>query len=589
MELRAYQSEAVASVWNHIEKRDDNPCIVLPTGAGKGVVLAQLAKDVHAWGGRICILAHVRELLAQTAGNIERLAPEVPLGIYSAGLKARDLGYACTVAGIQSVYNKADKLGKLDVIAIDEAHRIPGDGEGMYQTFLKAAREINPAVRLIGLTATPYRTSSGLICQPENLLNHVCFEIGVRKLIRDGWLSPLRSKVAREKYDLTGVAIQAGEYVKSDLEQAMMRDEQKIAMACLEVTEQTQTRKSALVFCSGVEHAKIVASMLAELSPDTPVERIFGDTASTERDRIIKDFREGRIKYLVNVDVLTTGFDAPAVDCVAVLRPTMSPGLWYQMCGRGFRKAEGKENCLILDFGGNALRHGPVDHLTPPRKGRETDKKEFKECPGCQEAVPYGCEVCLVCGFTWEKPEPVKRGVGHGASAYDGDVLGEPSAPEWYDVTSVNYWKHLKKNAPMGKPPTLWVEYTCGLAKFSEWVCFEHVGFAQKKAFQWWIARSAQPFPKSVDLAVASIEAHGISEPKRIKVVADGKYMRIQRAWDFEFKPPVIGLEDIGETGEKELSNDGQSISASREDPGERAVGNGEDVRGIFGDGDTPF
>lgn len=533
MELRGYQREAIDAVWRHIRERDDNPCIVLPTGAGKGVVLAQIAKDVVAWKGRLAILAHVKELLEQTAGNIQKLAPEVSVGVYSAGLKSRDLGYPVTVAGIQSIYDRAEEMGSLDIIAIDEAHLIPPDGEGMYQTFLKEAKRINPNVRLVGLTATPYRLQSGMICQPDHLLNHVCYEVGVRPLIVQGYLSPLRSKASVARVNTDKVAVRGGEFVAGELQAAMMSDQDKMILACSEIDGRTQDRKSVLVFATGIDHAKQIATYLQDITGEY-IRTIFGDTPSFERANVIRDFREGKFKYLVNVGVLTTGFDAPAVDCVAILRPTMSPGLFYQMVGRGFRLAPGKTDCLVLDFGGNLMRHGPVDRLKTGKPGAPATGSQFdpwKECPSCQEVVERSCDICPGCGAKFEKRV---RDVKHDERPADQDILSGPEV-----VDSVSYAKHLKKDAPEGHPPTLKVSYSVGMLNVNEFVCLEHTGFARQKAEDWWRLRYGQPIPSTIDQALEAINKNGIREPKKVVLEPDGKYWRIAKLIELELKKPI--------------------------------------------------
>lgn len=535
--LRPYQNEALNALYDHLRTKESNPALVLPTGAGKGVILAQLARDVVAWHGRIVILAHVKELLEQTAKNILTMAPEIPIGIYSAGLKSRDIEDV-TIAGIQSVYERAEEFGPINVIAVDEAHRIPPDGEGMYQTFIQGARKVNPDVRIVGLTATPYRTQSGVICRPGNILNEVCYEVSVKELIVQKHLSPLRSKAGREKPELSGVHIRGGEFIPGELEQAMMSDERKVAMACLEIAERTQNRKSVLVFACGVDHAEMVARMLADFGPTATV---FGHTPSDERARAIAAFRAGEIKYLVNVEVLTIGFDAPGIDCVAILRPTMSPGLWYQMCGRGFRNAAGKENCLVLDFGDNVKRHGTVDAIQAPEDGKELKTPEYKECPVCQESVPYGCEVCPDCGNVWVPEKRQGRGIHHNTTAGEAEVVSSGGAEE-YEVLNVTYHKHFKKGAPEGHPPTLWVKYDCGIVRASEFICLEHSGFARSKAEKWWKKRSGViAAPGSVDLALEYIACSPESwmEPTFITLEADGKYLRVVGAREFVMRKAV--------------------------------------------------
>ena len=163
-------------------------CLLLaPTAGGKTPLMASVCKDaVGQWNGRVLILAHVKELLEQSADKLRTVCPEIEFGVYSAGLKRRDTRNPVIVAGIQSVYRRACELDAFDLVMVDEAHLIPTDGEGMYRQFLADARVINPAIRIVGFTATPFRLKTGPICTADGFLNHVCFEVGVRELIRDG-------------------------------------------------------------------------------------------------------------------------------------------------------------------------------------------------------------------------------------------------------------------------------------------------------------------------------------------------------------------------------------------------------------------
>ncbi len=330
MELRPYQRDAVEAVYRHLRERDDHPCVVIPTGGGKTPVIARICRDVAAtWNGRALVLAHVKELLEQSVAKLQGECPMVPIGVFSAGLGRRDTREAVIVAGIQSVYQRAEELGRFDIILIDEAHLLPPDGEGMYRTFLAGARAINPNVRLVGFTATPFRLNDGPICGPDNLLNHVCFEIGVRELIRDGYLSPLVSKAGRSQVDTSALHVRGGEFIPDEVAHLVDQDD-VVRAACAEIITRTKDREACLIFAAGVEHAMHVVAILRE--HQVTAEAIFGDTSALVRDDIIRRFRRGDLSYLVNVNVLTTGFDAPHVDTIALLRPTMSPGLYYQMC-----------------------------------------------------------------------------------------------------------------------------------------------------------------------------------------------------------------------------------------------------------------
>ncbi|MCK6490615.1 MAG: hypothetical protein L6R48_20370 [Planctomycetes bacterium] len=219
---------------------------------------------------------------------------------------------------------------------------------------------------------------------------------------------------------------------------------------------------------------------------------IFGHTPDAERDRIIARFKKGALRYLVNVAVLTTGFDAPQVDCVALLRPTLSPGLYYQMVGRGFRLAPGKQDCLVLDFGGNVLRHGPVDALAIKEPGKGEGQAPAKECPQCQAVIAAGFAVCPQCGFVFPPPEREK----HEREASAAGVLSGQVTTTVHRVRAVSYAVHHKHGAAPETPTTLRVEYAVGLGQVrKEWVCFEHTGYARGKAEAWWRSRSRVPVP----------------------------------------------------------------------------------------------
>jgi DNA repair protein RadD len=524
--LRPYQEAAVSAVYGHLSAREDNPCVVIPTGGGKGVIVGRICADVvERWNGRILVLTHVKELVDQNAGQAARFLSPLLVGVNSAGLKRRDLDHPVIIAGIQSVYQKACDLGRFDLVLIDEAHLIPPDGEGMYQTFLRDAQAVNPHLRVIGLTATPFRLKDGAICGPDNILNHVCYEVGVKELIRDGFLSPLISKAGKAKADTTGLHVRAGEFVAEEVERLCDVDD-LVRAACSEIVEQTRERKACLLFAAGVTHAEHVAAVLRE-AHGLEVACIFGQTPDAERDRIIARFKRGELRYLVNVAVLTTGFDAPQVDCVALLRPTMSAGLYYQMVGRGFRLAPGKSDCLVLDFGGNVLRHGPVDAITIADKdSRESGQAPAKECPLCQAVIAAGFATCPQCGFQFPPPERDK----HEREASSAGVLTGQVTINEYAVRDTFFAVHEKRGAPLDAPKSLRVEYEIGLNRYQkEWVCFEHTGFARGKAEAWWRARSRDPVPSTAAEACRLANAGILAQTTHITVrtVAGEDFERI--------------------------------------------------------------
>lgn len=523
--LRPYQEEVKSAVYSHLRTREDNPCAVVPTAGGKTPIMASICKDaIGRWDGRVLILAHVKELLEQTTDKLRTVCPEVNFGIYSAGLKRRDTDHPVIVAGIQSVYKRACELDAFDLVMVDEAHLIPLEGDGMYRQFLADAKVINPNVRIIGFTATPYRLKTGPICTPDGFLNHVCYEVGVRELIRDGFLCALVTKAGKAKVDTTGLHVRGGEFVADEVEDLMDQDE-LVGAACAEIVQHTAGRNATLIFASGVKHGRHIVDVLKrEHSIDCGF--VCGATSTSERDETLARFKAGELKYLCNVNVLTTGFDAPHIDCVALVRPTMSPGLYYQMVGRGFRLHSSKEDCLVLDFGGNVLRHGPVDDIQVTTIDRGDGQAPAKECPECQAVIAAGFATCPQCGYQFPPPERRR----HEAKASDAGILSGQVTTTKFTVQDAFYNVHTKRGASDDDPKTLRVDYRVGWHEYkSEWVCFEHDGYARQKAVAWWRRRSPDPVPDTAQRAVEIIEGGGLAPTLGITVraVAGEPYERI--------------------------------------------------------------
>jgi DNA repair protein RadD len=535
MQLRPYQQDAIAAVYRHLRERDDNPVVVIPTAGGKTPILATICRDaVDRWNGRVLVVSHVKELLEQAVGKLKVVCPELPVGVYSAGLNRRDTAQRVIVAGIQSIYKRARELDAFDLIVVDEAHLIPAGGDGMYRQFLADAKTINSHLRVIGLTATPFRLDSGSICATDHFLNAVCYEVGIKELIRDGYLSPLVSKASATKADTSGLHVRAGEFVADEVE-SLMDAEGLVEAACAEIVDRTKDRHACLIFASGVKHGRHVARVLQE-KHGVDCGFVCGDTPTGERDELLSRFRGNQakrlferppLKYLCNVNVLTTGFDAPNIDCVALLRPTMSPGLYYQMVGRGFRLHPGKQNCLVLDFGGNLLRHGPVDQVQPKsRDGNGGGPAPAKECPECHSVIAAGYANCPDCGYAFPPPERP----AHESKASEAGVLSGQVTLTTHRVSDVYYTVHTKRDAREGDPQTMRVDYKIGWHEYkSEWVCFEHIGFARQKAVAWWKRRSPDPVPTSAERAVELAQNGALATTLSITVrsVAGEPYDRI--------------------------------------------------------------
>lgn len=547
--LRNYQQDAIDAAYQHLRERKDNPCIVMPTGSGKTPVVATICHDVvNRWDGRVLILAHVKELIEQTAEKLKFVSPELKFGIYSAGLKSRNTDDQVIVAGIQSVSKRACELGSFNLILVDEAHTIPPEGEGMYQTFLSEAKVVNPDVRVIGLTATPFRLRSGLICRPEYILNHVCFEIGVKELIDQGFLSQLRTESGAIHADTSRVHVRGGEFVAAEVEDLMDQDE-LVKAACSEIVTSIGQRRTVLIFTAGIQHGRHVQDVLRQ---DHQIDCGFvcGTTPAKERDATLNAFREGKLRVLCNVNVLTTGFDAPNIDCIVILRPTMSPGLYYQMVGRGFRLHPDKPDCLVLDFGGNVERHGPVDAIRiATRKRKGTDDGPKKRCPECQATIAAGFATCPHCGYVFPPPERQL----HETQASQAEILSGPNGETRYEVLDIGYSVHTKRGAEPDAPKTMRVDYQVGPRRWvSEYIALEHVGYARERAVAWWRQRSREPVPPKAQEVVKLAENGALRVTRGIVVRPDlnNGFDRIIRYELGEL--PTMTLAD-GSSDDKEL------------------------------------
>lgn len=521
--LRPYQSDAIEAVFEYWSQGGGNPLLEMATGTGKSVVIGALVQRLLTYYPhlRILMLTHVKELVQQNAAALLRVWPNAPVGINSAGLGRRDEHSQILFASIQSVFRRAKHIGQRDVILIDECHLCPPSGDGMYRKLIEDMQALVPDVRILGCSATPYRLGSGRLDGPGNLFDRIVYSYGIREGIEDGFLSPLVAKATASHIDTAGVARRGGEYVSGALEAAANSDT-LVEAAADEIVTLGAPRRSWLAFCCGVAHAYHVRDALRRRG--IAAETVTGDTPNGERDRLIADFRAGRIRCLTNANVLTTGFDAPGVDLIAMLRPTLSTGLYVQMLGRGTRLAPGKENCLVLDYANVVRTHGPVDAIEvrdKKKSGAEHGQVMAKECPDCLTLNALAARTCVSCGH--EYPPPLDK-PKHEARADTTPILsGQKTEDLWIPVDNVFFARHEKA----GSPPSLRVTYQCGLLQHREWWCFEHSGFAKDKAHRLWrgAARGLSSVPK--DTMEAMRRSGELRAPLAIKVRKAGKYFEI--------------------------------------------------------------
>ncbi|WP_125782266.1 DEAD/DEAH box helicase [Pseudoalteromonas rubra] len=383
--LRPYQEEAVANTVAHFKKSDDSAVIVLPTGAGKSLVIAQLARLAKH---KILVMTHVKELVEQNAQKYQSYG--LTASIYSAGLKQKDLTHQVTFASVQSLARNIEAIDTFySLLIIDECHRVSGEDDSQYMAVIARLRQFNPALKILGLTATPYRLGSGWVYHShyhgfvrgsENSPFRRCiYELPLRYMIKHGYLTP-PNKIdpAVENYDFSALTSNAfGRYSEADMNQLLQSNTRATKSIINHVVSLSKDRHGVMIFAATVLHAKEIIGYL----PAQQTVLVIGDTDNRERDNIIAAFKRREIKYLVNVSVLTTGFDAPHVDVIAILRPTESVSLYQQIVGRGLRLSEGKKDCLVVDYAANEfdLFHPEVGSKKP-----DSDNEPVQVlCPGC--------------------------------------------------------------------------------------------------------------------------------------------------------------------------------------------------------------
>lgn len=517
--LRDYQQEAVNSVFDYISKgRGNNPLVVAPTGAGKSIIMAEICRHlVTSYEGvRILNLTHVKELISQNCLKFHELYPECNTGIYSASFNRKDTLQNVLFAGIQSIDTAIHKFEPFDIVIIDEAHMIPKRADTRYGRVRDTLLLMNPKTKFIGLTATPYRLDSGRLYGKGCLFDGISYDIEISYLIENGYLCNVITKGGVQKIDLTSVKKRGGEYLESDLNKAASKKD-LVESVVSEIIEYGKDRRAWLVFASGLSHAELLKEEFLN-NGITSVEVLTGKTPKIERDKITNNFKNGNLKCLINIGVLTTGFDAPICDLVAMVRATLSTGLYVQIVGRGMRLYPGKENCLFLDYGNNVIEHGPIDAIPTKRaKSESTEPGEapMKECRNCHEIVHASKKECPECGFKF----PDNSEVNHDFQAYDGAILSSQIKPQVFKVTDVTYNRHVK----MGKKDSLKVSYWSYLKIFNEWVCVEHFGMAGEKARK----QIKEMGGSAKTVTEALIEKSVYRKPKEIHAVKSGKYWKI--------------------------------------------------------------
>ena len=629
---REYQGWADEALWQGVHTQPDrNPLIILPTGTGKSLCIAMFMYRMmaHYPHLRMMMCTHVKELIEGNYKTLKKLWPMAPAGVYSSGLGRKDVYAQLTFAGIQSVAKKAGRFGRIDFLLIDEAHLVGDSDSANYVKFIKALKERNPNLIVIGLTATAYRMGMGNLIDGD-LFDYVAFDGSDGEafiwFIENGYLIRPVAKDPGFMLDDSSISISGGEFSTSEASAALQ--DQNILERAVDMTIATAKadgRKCWLTFCQSIDDANLVADMFRYKGH--AVEAVHSQRE--DRDEILQALREGKLDGVTNRDILTTGFDHPGIDLITMLRLTRSPGLWVQMLGRGTRplwapgsyygsslsghnggpplddhllfdletlegrlasiRASGKTTCKVLDFVGNTMRLGPINYPRVPKRrgpGGGGDAP-VRTCPICASQNHTSVMECPDCGYKFPPPERLQSDASTNeiVSSKVLDLMNmPPPEPRKEEVFGVNRMMCSLNKGKNGKLDTMRVDYYCGLSRYSRWVCFEHPEntFPRREAEKWWKMHGGEEFGGApIFVADAVAFADKLKKPKFIKVHTNTRY------------PDILAYDHVGTRFELHPDLGGPPLQEPDPDPLERKDEDYQPISQYIGSGyyedDIPF
>lgn len=556
---RDYQEYAIDRPFKYFEESDGNPLILMPCATGKSVVVGGICERALRQypQTRILMLTETKELVKQNYDKLKSMWLDAPVGIFCDGLDRKEHHYPLTFGTIGSVINVSEVFGFVDLLLVDEADGISEKDDTMYRQFILKLRLRNPKLKVIGLTATGYRTKQGPLTAGKNaLFTDVIVDMTdmdtYNWFFDEGYLVPPVPRPTKTEYDLTSVKIKGGDYDQKSLHEAV-DNQKKNEAAILELLEFSVDRHCGLIFASGVAHCKHLLEILQYYQQDVTwvASR---EMSPNERDYNLAAWRAGEFKWIVNNGILTVGLDHPPIDVIGMLRHTLSVRLWVQMLGRGTRPyyapgydlatkdgrlnaiaASQKQNTMVLDFAENVTRLGQIN---APRIPKPSERKRKGDAPirlcednwemrdgamaqmrvGCGAYNHAGAVACWACHAIF--PRYLKIGDAASTNALVKDInsplppLVLPEIKEMV-VDRVVYMVWRKAD----KPDSIKVMYHCGVRLFAEWICLEHGGFAARKAREWWRERANEDPPETTAEAYDARDI--LRVPRAIKVVTN--------------------------------------------------------------------
>lgn len=517
---RPYQEEGLNRIWQYFaDGNKGNPLLAYPTGTGKSCIPALFIERImRVWPDqRFIIVTHVSTLISQNFDVMKIAWPDAPAGIFSAGLKKKQAYHPIVFGGVQSMSRVAERFGHRDLVFVDEAHLISDEESSQYQTFLSTLKLINPNLKIIGLTATPFRMGMGLLTSGSiftDIIHDLTSLEEFNTLIAEGYIAPLVPKRTHTELSVEGVAVAKGEFVLSQLEHAV--DQAKITFEALkEAVALGANRRSWLIFASGIQHAEHIAAMLRDFNIECAA--VHSKQKPEYNDQAIKAFKANSLRAIVNFSKLTTGFDHPFIDFIIDLRPTMSIPLHIQKLGRGTRIAAGKKDCLTLDFARNIPRLGPInDPIIPKKREAGNGDVPVKICESCGTYNHTKVRFCTNCGAEFEFKVKIFKTAGT-----EQIIKSDLPIVEMFEVDRVIYNVGKKE----GKPDYIRATYYCGMQAFREHLFPEHGGYPTKLFRDWWKKRHMIDPPMKANDVIAMMKE--LRTPKMIRVWVNQKYPSI--------------------------------------------------------------
>lgn len=536
---RQYQIDAVESIFKYWATNENkgNPVVVMPVGSGKTLTMAHFVRTCYDKFGnymsKILIVTHVKELIEQDYEGVIDYWQGCDIGIYSASLKSKQTKNKVICCGVQSISKVYEQFGKVNCIVIDECHLVPVKQETTYRRLIAGLKCVNPKLKVVGFTGTPYRLDCGYITENgifDAITYNMCTVEAFEWLIENHYLCDAIPRQPSYQIDVSDVKTRGGEFIEKELQLAVDKDE-ITQRALSEAIELARDRKHWLVFCTGVEHAKHVCDYLNAHGVPTTV--ISGDLDITTRTERINDYKAGKYRCVANVNVLSTGFNYPDIDCLIMLRPTQSVSLYIQACGRGIRYSPNKENCLILDFAGNVARLGCINDPVKPKS--KSDKKKrgetlgqapVKVCPKCHTYAPASAKFCPCCNYEF----PTETKLTAHASLQEIIKKRAKETEKTFEVSRIKYAKVQTKNGLQ-----VLVTYFAGVQEVAkDWINIESkTPFVKTNALAWVKYRNLTDYtPKNAQELLVMCLQGKMKEPKKICVKAQNGYNRIVK-YDF--------------------------------------------------------